>query len=103
MDASRINTCAPPDVDATLRALRLLGDALGLTVAYHYQGRFHFKLSDCWTLAVKPESAGRFRVEACRWSRARCTLWSFEGDDGRLVSLARELQDVVTRTETSVA
>lgn len=104
MDATAKITCRPPDIGATLRALRLVSAALGETdVCWYYQGRFHFKLSDAWTLAVMPESAGRFRVEACRWTRPRATLWAFAGDDARLVSLVCDMRDVVTQRMGEVA
>jgi hypothetical protein len=100
MERSQVHTCPTPDVDATLHALRLVAAALGTDVCWHYQGRFHFKLSDAWTLAIRPESAGRFRVETCRWTVPRSTLWAFAGDDARLVSL---VCDVVTQQIGEVA
>lgn len=100
---TREHLVAPPNVDATLHALRLVSAALGEDVCWHYQGRFHFKVNEAWTIAVRPESAGRFRVEACRWTLPRATLWSFAGDDARLVSLACDLRDVVTQTIGEIA
>lgn len=91
---------SPPDADATWRALRLLSRVLDTTICWHYQGAYHFKLEDGWTLALSPQSAGRFRLEACKWTRPVSTLYAFEGDDDRLASAALDLEDMVTRSET---
>lgn len=93
----REHLAAQPNVDATLRALRLVGEALGVGEAYWYAGRCHFDIGHPFTLAVRPESAGRFRLEACRWTRPRDTLFSFATDEARLVALALELRDAVTQ------
>lgn len=94
---------APPDVDTTVRVLRLVGEALGTDDCYWYAGRFHFDVGHPFTLAIAPESAGRFRLEACRWTRPRDTLFSFATDEARLVALARDMRDVVTQQIGEVA
>lgn len=95
MERAVDTTCSAPDTDAVLRALRLVALVLERPVTRYYQGRFHFKLTEAWTLAIRPESANRFRVEACKWSRPGVTLWSFAGDDDRLVALAEAINDAV--------
>lgn len=99
----RAHSIAPPSVDDTLRALRLVAEALGTDDCYWYGGRFHFNVGHPYSLAIKPESAGRFRLEACRYTRARGTLFSFATDEARLVALACELRDVVTQQIGEVA
>lgn len=79
-------------------ALRGAGDALELDVTWLYSGGFHFRLGSGWTIALTPESAGRVRVEACRWTRPVTTLWSLLDDAERLVEVVGELRDQVTQT-----
>lgn len=80
---------APETISGTLR---VVGDLLGREVCWLYQRRFHFPLDeDGWTIAIHPESAGRFRVEACRWTRPVITLWAHENDGARLADVVLEL------------
>lgn len=81
-----------PFPKATWDLLGRIGELLGRDVCWLYQRRFHFALElDGWTLAVSPESAGRFRLEACRWTRPVLTLWVLEDDGDRLEATVREL------------
>lgn len=82
---------APPAPDRTLRVLRVIGAELGLDRCWLYQRRYHFTLGDGWTIALSPESAGRFRVEVCRWTRPVDTLWTLAEDDDRLAGLVADL------------
>lgn len=100
METDVETTCSPPGADAVLRALRLVALVLERPVTRYYQGRFHFLLTGAWTLAIRPDSAGRFRVEACKWTRPGVTLWAFAGDDDRLVELTEAIRDVVTQDQT---
>lgn len=81
---------APPAPDRTLRVLRRVGAELGLSRCWVYQRRFHFSLGDGWTIALSPESAGRFRIEVCRWTRPVDTLWALARDDDRLMGLVAD-------------
>lgn len=75
-------------------ALERVGQLLGRDVCFAYQHRFHFQLRrDGWTIALSAESAGRFRLEACRWSRPVVTLWVLEDDDARLAGAVLELAE----------
>lgn len=89
---------APPAPDRIRRALERVGELLDVDVAWLYQRRFHFALGDGWTIALSAESAGRFRVEACRWTRPAATLWSRAADEDRLdalvLALAAEIEGV---------
>lgn len=75
--------------------LRLVGDALGQRWAYFWRGAHHFKLDaeGDWTVSVRPDSAGRVRIETCHLARVRATKWSLEGDSGRIVEAALEARD----------
>lgn len=82
---------APPAPDRTRLVLERMGELLDANVAWLYQRRYHFALGDGWTIALSPESAGRFRLEACRWTRPAATLWARAGDEDRLAGLVLEL------------
>lgn len=83
-------TCAPPSAAEMATALQTLRDVLGRDYCYLHHGRFHFKLSGDWSLALSADSAGRFRVETCYLAVPRGSLWAFAPDHGRLVAVARE-------------
>lgn len=90
---------APPAPDRTMRVLAAVRDLLGVRVAYFYAGAYHFRVGPPGaSVAITPESADRFRVDACRWSRPLATLYTLATDDHRLAeavtSLARELEGV---------
>lgn len=81
-----------PSPEAISGALRVVGDLLQREVCWLYQRRFHFPLDeDGWTIALAPESAGRLRVEACRWTLPVVTLWAREDDGARLADVVLEL------------
>lgn len=83
-----------PDSDATWDVLRRVGELLNRDVCWSYLRAYHFQLEqDGWTLAVTPESAGRFRLELCRWTVPRDMLLAFQGDDDRLAGAVDELLD----------
>lgn len=88
-------TCAPPTTRQTIHALRRLSRALEIDCAYALRGRFHFPLSDDWSLALSTDSAGRFRLQACVRSSPVSTLWAKAADDRRLEAVAVALQDEV--------
>lgn len=75
---------------------------LGERYAYWHRGAYHFSLVDEWTIALTPESADRFRIDACRGGAPRTTLWSFSDDLDRLaavvVGLAREVRALSATT-----
>lgn len=83
MDELRLDPTQPAadETDATLlRVARLLG----LKTCWLYQRRYHFSVGYGWSIAVAPESAHRFRLEACRWTRPGYTVWVTAGDQDRL-------------------
>lgn len=84
----------PPCSPTTYRALERVGELLGRDVCWLYRRRFHFTLErEGWTVAISPESAGRFRLELCHWSRTVVCLWALADDDERLAAVVRELEE----------
>lgn len=79
----------------TVAALIAIRDALGQPAAYWFEGRFHFPLGGSWTLALSPESAGRFQVACCRSGRLVASMWSLADDQDRLADLARAARSEV--------
>lgn len=89
-----------PNIRQTIAALRVVGRALGATCAYAYDGAFWFEVSDVWSLTISPDSAGRFRVDACYGRTRVSSLWCRAGDHRRLAELAvglRTQTDALTR------
>lgn len=83
-------TLIPPDV--TDDALAVVADVLGADECFLYQRRYHFPLAvDGHTIAVSTESAGRLRIEACRWTRSAATLWTPATDLSRLAEIVGDL------------
>lgn len=85
----------PPTPCRVARTLRRVGELLGDTQCFYSRGRFHFPLGAGWSIAVAPESAGRFRIECCHLSRPRTTLWSLDGEDDHLAGVILELTRMV--------
>lgn len=95
---TQLREARPPSDRDTYLTLVRVGALLGFRRVHHYHGRYHFAFGDGWSLAVSPESAGRFRVEACRWGHPEATLWTFADDDDRLggvvLAVAEEIEAV---------
>lgn len=78
-----------PTTDKLVRAAKLIGLVAGTdSASYCFEGRIAVPLEAGWSLAISPDDAGRFRVEACRSGRVRATMWARVGDDARLAELA---------------
>jgi hypothetical protein len=87
-----MQTCAgPPSPCRLARTLVLIGRQLGVGECFYSDGRFHFPLEDEWTIAISPEVAARFRLDACRHLRSRVTLWTLDGMDEHLAGVVHEL------------
>lgn len=71
----------------TIEILRFVARVLETDAAYVFEGRFHFRLDSRWSVAISPESAGRFQVSVFRGARHRATLWVLAGDRDRLADL----------------
>jgi len=80
-------------------ALRTAGAYLELDVTWLYNGSYHFRLGRGFTIALTPESAGRVRVDACRWTRPLTTLWALLEDTERIGSIVAELHGEVLRSQ----
>lgn len=85
-----------PSPERIIDVLTRVGEALGEHVCWLYDGSFHFRLPEAgWTIAVTPESARRFRLESCRATAPRSTVWVLEDDDARLARVVQRLADEV--------
>lgn len=87
-----------PSPEQTRRALMVIGDVLEQDACWLYGRAYHFLLdwlADDWTLTLRPESAGRFRVELQRGMRPVATLWTLAGEDRRLAGIVLHLIDRV--------
>lgn len=83
-----------PHDPITYDVLRYVGDRLGVTLAWYYRGSFHFRLTGDWTLAIKPETPGRLRVETCHLTVPRVTLWTRVEDRARLDQLIEQAREM---------
>jgi hypothetical protein len=89
-------TAARPLDRQTIAALRVVGRELGCQAAYvDGRGRFVFVLGGAWALRFSPDSAGRFRLEACYGSTEVGRLWSLASDLRRLADLAQGLRQEI--------
>lgn len=85
-----------PCTGVTFDALRFISDQLGVDVCYYHRGAFHFELGRRGlTLAVKPDSAARFRVSVCEFAAERGTKWASTTDRARLARLVAEATEVM--------
>lgn len=103
MDATRHDTAATPSDARVFQALVAVSAELGERYAYWHQGAYHFPTEvDGWTIALTPESADRFRIDACFFGAPATTLWTFSDDLARLaavvVGLAREVRALSATT-----
>lgn len=80
----------PEDIASLLKCV---GEMLGVGIAWHHRGRFHFRLPGAsgWTIAVSSESAGRVRIDTCHLTEVRDTRWLLAGDRARLAALIAEM------------
>lgn len=84
-------TATKPTKVETYAAAVAVADALDQRIAFVYKHAYHFRLEDGWTLSLSSEDAGRFRLEACRWTEPVATLWALADDHERLAALAVDL------------
>lgn len=84
-------TGLPPTPAVTDDALGVVAEVLGLDQCWLWQRAYHFSLGAGHTIAVCPESAGRLRIEACRWTRPAATLWTPADDLSRLAEIVKDL------------
>jgi hypothetical protein len=76
-------------------ALLAVARVLDVHECWLYQRRYHFSVAYGWSIAFSPESAGRFRLEACRWTRPVDTVWVLADDDDRLAGAVIDLLDEI--------
>lgn len=78
-----------------MRFLRAVGDFCGVDECWYYRGAFHFRLKSEWTVAVKPESADRMRLDTCHLTVPADRTWCRVNDLDRLTYLLRSSQQAV--------
>jgi hypothetical protein len=64
-----------PSPAETFTALQRIADVLGMHTCWLYQRRWHFSVGEGWTIALSPDSGGRFRIDTCRHTRTVASLW----------------------------
>ena len=87
MDAPR------PTGKQTWATLVELGELFDTKTCWLHEGAFHFKVphAEGATISLKPESAGRFRVECCHLTRPSATVWCLADDHARLTAVVFDL------------
>lgn len=75
------------------RALLTAGHTLGIMRVWCHRRRFHFRLDDGWSVALSADTAGRIRVEVCRWTEPRATKWVRADDAVTLRDAVRSAAD----------
>lgn len=92
-------TAHHPSPQRTWQVLLQVRRQLGASVCWLYKGTYHFSLAvEGWTLAISPDSAGRFRLSACRGAHPVATVWIDEDDWDRLDAVVGELRDKALTT-----
>lgn len=76
-----------PDTEDLVTALDVAAEALGKSECWAVDGRYHFTLGAGWSLALSSDSARRIRVDICRRSIPRATMWCMVGCSDRLAGL----------------
>lgn len=85
-----------PCTGVTFDTLRAVSDQLGVSVCFYYRGWFHFELGrPGLTLAVKPDSAARFRVSTFEFGVERDRKWCSMTDRARLARLVTDATEVM--------
>jgi hypothetical protein len=82
---------APPAVDRIESTLQRVAELLDADRCFLYRRSYHFPLGAGWSIAITPDSADRFRVARCSWSRPVLRYWTHVTDEDRLEGLVREL------------
>lgn len=90
----------PPTADHprpldTWHALVLVGRTLGLTECLRLGASYYFDLRDGWYIRLTPETAERFRLDLWQDPVARDTVWTFRGDDARIVETVAQMSGAV--------
>lgn len=82
-----------PTGKQTWDTLVWLGEVFDTKTCWLHEGSFHFKLpgEDELTISLTPESAERFKVEACCLTVPLATVWSPADDRARLTAVILDL------------
>jgi hypothetical protein len=82
------HTRSPSPAD-TFAALQCIAGELGMHTCWLYQRRWHFSVGEGWTIALSPDSGGRFRIDTCRYTRTMASLWVLAEHRDRLAGVVR--------------
>lgn len=74
-------------------ALQSIAAVFGMHTCWLYQRRYHFSVGAGWTIALSPDSAGRFRLDTCRHTRTVSSLWVLENERVSVAVIALVLRD----------
>jgi hypothetical protein len=85
----------PPRTQELADALMVAAEALERDKCYAFDGRFHFMVEEGWSIAVSSDSADRLRVESCRLSSPKTTMWVLANRHDRLTSVATKMLNEV--------
>lgn len=86
---------SPPRTQEIADALMVAAITLDRDTVYAYDGRFHFVVGEGWSIALSGDSADRIRIETCRLSIPRTTMWVLADKHDRLASLVSKMLDEV--------
>jgi hypothetical protein len=89
-----------PSPAETFSALQCIAGVLGMHTCWLYERRWHFSVGAGWTLALSPDSAGRFRIDTCWHTRTVSSLWVLPEDRDALADIMRALIDVPVLDES---
>lgn len=91
-----MNVMPRPNTAQLTRAVSVAASELETDRAWVFEGKVWLRLGDGWHLAISPDDAGRFRLDACKASAISDTLWVLCEDESRLRVLVQEAREAAT-------
>lgn len=85
-----------PTASQLSRAVLVAASVLESDRCWAYGGKVWLRLGGDWHLAISPDDAGRFRLDACKASAISDTLWVLCEDESRLRVLVQEAREAAT-------
>lgn len=83
-----------PSAAEIVSTIKFVGELLDTRkVEYCFEGRFRFRLDNHWSIMLSPDTAGRFRLDACHSSGRSRSMWTASADRGRLRALVLAARD----------
>ena len=86
---------AYPSPEKMYDALCRVGQLLDQPRCWLHERRYHFVVAEGWSIALSAESAGRLRLDVCRYVRTVTTLWVLAGEDERLAGCVLHLRNEI--------